>query len=169
MTEKQQAVTDARSLRNALGRYPTGVAIVTAVDESRQPFGMTINSFASVSLSPPLISWCIDRRAASYAAFCRTGRFAVTVLSEQQAELAYRFATRGANKFRDIPLHGCEPPVIPGGCAWYLCETHGSIPLGDHSLLIGHVIDFAATTERPLVFADGQFRSLGRDAVRQAA
>ncbi len=158
-----------RELRDALGGFPTGVAIVTALAENRQPIGMTINSFTSVSLSPPLISWCIDRRAAAYEPFSRASRFAVTVLSAGQEDLAMRFATRGTNKFRDIDVCRDRPPVIPGGCAWFRCENSRSLLLGDHRMLIGRVVDFGGNPRAPLVFANGRFQSLDREASRAAA
>ncbi len=151
-----------RSLRRALGSYPTGVAIVSALTEKRQPAGMTINSFASVSLSPPLICWCIDRQAATYEIFSRAAEFALTVLSAEQAGLAARFATRGANKFRDIDVYHDRPPLIPGGCAWFRCENSRSLLLGDHRMLIGRVIDFGCNTNTPLVFSNGNFQRLAR-------
>jgi len=158
-----------RALRHALGGYPTGVAIVTALVENRQPIGMTINSFASVSLSPPLVSWSIDRRAATYQAFSRAPEFTVSVLSAEQAELATRFATRGANKFEDIDVCCNRPPVIPGGCAWFRCENSHSLLLGDHRMLIGRVVDYASNSLAPLVFSNGRMQSLVHQASRVAA
>ena len=161
--------TARRALRSALGNFPTGIAIVTALTEERQPVGMTINSFASVSLSPPLISWCIDRRAATYRAFSRATEFAVTVLCAEQAELAMRFATRGAHKFDGIEVCGNQPPLIPGGCAWFRCRTWRSLLLGDHRMLIGRVIAHGSRPASPLVFANGEFRSLVQEASRAVA
>ena len=158
-----------RALRRALGNFPTGVAIVTALAENSQPIGITINSFASVSLSPPLISWCIDRRAASYQPFSRATDFAVTVLSAGQEELATRFATRGANKFRDIDVCCNQAPVIPGGCAWFRCKNSNSLLLGDHRMLIGRVIEHGSNSGAPLVFSNGQFQSLVPQASLAAA
>ena len=149
-----------RSLRYALGGYPTGVAIVTALADNHRPVGMTINSFASVSLSPPLISWSIDRRATTYEAFSRAAEFAVTVLSAEQADLAARFATRGADKFSGIEVCCNRPPVIPGGCAWFRCENSHSLLLGDHRMLIGRVVDYGSNSRAPLVFSNGRLQGL---------
>ena len=148
------------SLRSTLGQFPTGVAIVTALDENHQPAGMTINSFNSVSLTPALVSWCIDHRAASYETFANAKAFAVTVLAEDQEELAQRFATRGANKFRDLEIVGNDAPIIPHGCAWFKCETYQSILLGDHRMLVGKVTQFARNPIQPLVFRGGRFQQL---------
>ena len=155
---------DIFSLRSTLSQFPTGVAIVTALAENHLPAGMTINSFNSVSLSPALVSWCIDHHSASYGTFTETERFAVTVLAADQVELAKRFATRGANKFRDIDITGNEAPIIPQGCAWFKCETYQSIALGDHTMLVGKVIEFAKNPIPPLVFSGGQFQQLVQTA-----
>lgn len=160
---------DGRPLRDALGAYPTGVAIVTALGENRRPVGMTINSFAPVSLTPPLVSWSIRLDADSYAAFAGARRFTITILGAQQTAIANRFATRGADKFRDIESGGIEPPVIPGGLAWFCCETHCSILLGDHRMLIGRILEFGRETGSPLVFAHGSLQGLPAHDTRVAA
>jgi flavin reductase (DIM6/NTAB) family NADH-FMN oxidoreductase RutF len=163
MDHNSQNDSQAGALRVAFSRFPTGVAVVTALAENRLPVGMTISSFNSVSLSPALISWCIDRDAASYAAFSRARAFSVSVLSDDQAELAQRFATRGANKFHDIPVEHRAAPLIPDACAWFKCETCHSVILGDHAMLIGKVINFSDNGARPLVFAGGRFQELAAD------
>ena len=159
------------SLRGTLGQIPTGVAIVTALAENFQPVGMTINSFNSVSLTPALISWCIDNQSASYRTFSRAKSFVVTVLAEDQTELATRFATRGANKFHGIEISRTDAPVIPNGCAWFKCETYRSILLGDHMMLVGKIVEFAKNPVQPLVFKGGQFQQLAQitEVATQAA
>ncbi len=152
-----------RELRHALGRYTTGVAIVTAPGADGRPVGMTINSFSSVSLAPALVSWCIDRDAASYETFVNTGKFCITVLAENQAELALRFATRGADKFRDIESDSEGVPAIAGGCAWFKCDLYRSFDLGDHTMLIGEIREYARHSPAPLVFSDGSFQRLQTD------
>lgn len=158
MRRESKPDDEVREYRHALGQFPTGVAIVTALDENRQPVGMTINSLTSISMTPALISWSIDHGSASYEIFAKTKSFAVTVLSENQAELALRFATRGANKFQDIEIDNYAAPVIPHGCAWFKCETYRSILLGDHTMLVGRVIEFDRNPLQPLVFQGGQFQ-----------
>ncbi len=163
---------EIRSFRGALGQFPTGVAIVTALTENLEPVGMTINSFNSVSLAPPLVSWCIDHKSVSYRSFAMAKNFAVTLLSEGQAELAMRFATRGANKFRGIEIDANDAPIIPNGCAWFKCEAYRSILLGDHTMLVGKVTEFGKNLVQPLVFKGGQFQQLAHSvevATRAAA
>jgi len=161
-----------KALRATLGQFATGVAIVTALDQEQQPVGMTINSFSSVSLTPALVSWCIDERAASYATFARARRFALTVLAADQAELALRFATRGADKFRGIDVDDGQAPVIANACAWFRCDSYRSIALGDHRMLVGRITEFGNSELQPLVFRGGQFQQLAPAealAVRAAA
>ncbi len=147
-----------RRLRNALGRFPTGVAIVTAMSDDNRPVGMTINSLTSISLAPALLAWSIDRGAASYDIFVNADRFAVTVLSDRQAELAMRFATRGADKFQGLEFDRSGAPVIPNACASFHCDSWRSIPLGDHTMLVGKIIDYDHSALPPLVFLGGQFQ-----------
>ncbi len=162
MSQQYKNSDKNNSLRGSLGQFPTGVAIVTALTENLQPVGMTINSFNSVSLTPALISWCIDHRAASYKTFARAKSFTVTVLAEDQADLAMRFATPRADKFQGIKYNCYDAPVIPNGCAWFKCETYRSILLGDHTMLVGKVIEFGKTPLQPLIFKGGQFQQLAR-------
>jgi flavin reductase (DIM6/NTAB) family NADH-FMN oxidoreductase RutF len=149
-----------KALRTAFGQYATGVAIVTALDKDQQPVGMTINSFSSVSLTPALVSWCIDERAASSATFASAERFALTVLAADQAELALRFATRGANKFHGIDVDDGQAPVIEKACAWFRCDLYRSIALGDHRMLVGRVTEIGNNGLQPLIFRGGQFQQL---------
>lgn len=160
MNRKINSNDGIRDLRGTLGQFATGVAIVTALDQDRQAVGMTINSFSSVSLTPALVSWCIDERAASYATFARARRFALTVLAADQADLALRFATRGADKFRGIEIDDGQAPVIANACAWFRCESYRSIALGDHRMLVGRITEFNNSDLQPLVFRGGQFLQL---------
>ena len=164
MGRKFKHEVDVPEYRSALGQFPTGVAIVTALGDNGQPVGLTINSLTSISLAPALISWSIDHRSASYEIFANAQRFAVTVLAEGQADLAMRFATRGANKFQDIEINRNEAPVIPNGCAWFKCETYRSILLGDHTMMVGEVIEFDRNSLQPLVFKGGQFHQPGQSS-----
>lgn len=160
MKRKTNNAYQAKALRAALGQFTTGVAIATALDHNKRPVGMTINSFSSVSLDPALVSWCIDQNAASYATFMEAGNFALTVLAADQADLALRFATRGADKFRGIAIGNGQAPVIERACAWFQCEPYRSIVLGDHLMLVGKVTEFGNNDLQPLVFRGGQFQQL---------
>ncbi|GAB3102521.1 flavin reductase family protein [Aestuariicella hydrocarbonica] len=152
--------TETRSLRRRLGQYPTGVAIVTTEGRDGKPVGMTINSFHSISMVPALVGWCIDRHAASYCAFAQAEQFSITVLNEHQADVATRFAQRGADKFHGLRIEPGKPLVIPNGSAWFQCSVFNRFRLGDHLMLIGQVIDSGESQASPLVFAQGAFQSL---------
>lgn len=158
MSKEFKSSAKIREYRSALGQFPTGVAIVTALADNLQPVGMTINSLSSISMTPALISWSIDHGSASYEIFSKARNFAITVLAEDQVDLALRFATRGANKFRDIDIDSNDAPVIPNGCAWFKCETYRSILLGDHTMLVGEVVEYDKNPLQPLVFKGGQFQ-----------
>ena len=161
MTANLENHDPKRRLRSAFGRFPTGVAIVTAMADNGRPIGMTINSLTSISLEPALLAWSIDRGAASYEAFIKAAEFTVTVLADDQADLAMRFATRGADKFRGLDVDHSEMPVIANASAWFQCEAWRVIPLGDHTMLVGRIIDYQHSDQAPLVFLGGQFRQAG--------
>ena len=152
---------DITKLRETLGYYPTGVSIVTAPGSHGQPVGMTINSLISISLEPPLVGWCVDRRAASFDDFSQCQNFSISILSEHQSALARLFASRGADKFAGLCAGQSEAGVlIPGACAWIRCSVYRFVPLGDHLMLVGEIMHFQHADEVPLVFAKGEFRNL---------
>lgn len=148
---------DTGALRNTLGSFPTGVAVVTTAPTGLAPAGMTINSFHSISLEPALIGWCIARDAASYGTFSHCSQFTLSFLDEMQQALAKRFATRGADKFAGLDTDDLAGPVIPGACAWLRCRLYRQVVLGDHLQLIGQVTEFGQPGGRPMVFARGRF------------
>nr|WP_237457545.1 flavin reductase family protein [Pseudomaricurvus sp. HS19] len=145
-----------------MGCYPTGVAVVTTRGRCGQAVGMTINSFCSISLDPPMLGWCLDLRSGSYTDFRCARGFTVSVLNEQQADLARRFATRGADKFEGINLEALNQDGIelPGACAAFRCRLQRVIPLGDHVMLVGQVTAFGSADRSPLTFVHGGFRQL---------
>lgn len=153
---------DTRDFRKALGLFPTGVSVITCRTEDGEPFGITANSFSSVSLDPPLILWSIDRAARSAPAFEAAKAFAVSVLEAQQTELAIRFAQGGLHKFAGITLpDGLDGvPLIPGAVAHFECTTHALVNGGDHLIILGHVRSFMTFPGTPMVFAHGRFVEL---------
>lgn len=169
MSNNQSTHEKASRLRDSLGQYPTGVAIVTARGAKGELVGMTINSFSSVSLSPPLLSWCIDKRAASYGVFSQAEHFAITVLAQNQTELATRFATRGSDKFAGIDIKRQNAPVIPEGCAWFQCKTFRRLTLGDHLMMVGVVVAHKRYARPPMVFHNGGFQQIELPDARRLA
>ncbi|MCV2448920.1 MULTISPECIES: flavin reductase family protein [unclassified Paracoccus (in: a-proteobacteria)] len=155
----QPANAEARLLREALGRYATGVTVVTTAG-SLGPVGMTVNSFASVSLEPPLVMWCPARASTRHDVFAQAAHWSVHVLGSEQLETCLRF-TKGGRQFQ-----GLEPvltpegvPVMPGVAARFDCAGHAAHEAGDHSVLIGRVlrVTVAGPGDHPLVFAAGRF------------
>lgn len=152
-----------RDFRETLGRFPTGVTIVTALSPDGTPIGVTISSFNSVSLDPPLILWSLSTNSPKLEAFRRASHYAINVLASNQHELSNRFASRAEDRFADVAvLEGLGgAPLIEGCCAWFECTQEAQYPGGDHLVFIGHVERFAQGDEgSPLVFFDGGYRRL---------
>lgn len=154
---------DTRQLRNALGRFTTGVTVVSCCDAQGRFVGLTANSFNSLSLDPPLILWSLRSASPSMAAFEAAPRFAVNVLAESQVELSRRFASRAEDRFSEgawaLGEHGS--PVLAGCAAVFECEAVSHQLAGDHRLFIGRVLGCAESALAPLVFQAGHYRLLG--------
>jgi flavin reductase (DIM6/NTAB) family NADH-FMN oxidoreductase RutF len=152
---------DARAFRLALGRFPTGVCVVTAVNGAER-VGITVSSFNSVSLDPPLVLWSLLRSSPSLTAFKSADRFAISVLAADQAEISNRFASRIPHKFDGVAV--CEGlagiPLIDGAAAHFECRTWKHYDGGDHVIILGEVERFASWLRSPLVFAAGYYEAL---------
>jgi 4-hydroxyphenylacetate 3-hydroxylase, reductase component len=150
--------SDIRGFRRSLGHFATGVTVVAAQYEG-QPFGMTANSFSSVSLDPPLISVCIARTARSLPHFLDATHFAVNVLTSEQLDVASRFVQPGIDRFSQLmwqPGHG-GAPVLGDVSAAFECMREAAHEAGDHVILIGRVLRFARYNRAPLLFAQGRY------------
>lgn len=159
------AVVDEEALRHTMGRFATGVAVVTTL-ASDEPHGMTVNSLTSVSLEPPLILVSLAADTRTNAAISASGRFAVSIVSARQQEIALRFAKRGLDHFAGLPVRMGDHavPIVPGALAHIECTTHLELPAGDHTLFVGRVVRTCARDGRPLVFHGGSFTELdGRE------
>jgi 3-hydroxy-9,10-secoandrosta-1,3,5(10)-triene-9,17-dione monooxygenase reductase component len=145
-------------LRHALGQFATGVTVVTTRAFGR-PVGMTVNSFASVSLAPPLVLWSVGRSAECYDAFAGASQFRIHVLAADQEAVSRRFATRGVDKFSvgDWQFPADAPPQLAGCAAWFECSTASRHPEGDHLVLVGRVIAHAADGGAPLLFHNSRY------------
>ncbi len=163
---------DPVDLRRALGTFATGVTVVTTMDADDRPRGFTANSFTSVSLDPPLILVCLARTAASCPVFHAAKSYAVNILSEDQKAVSTAFSSRAADRFAPVDWStratGC--PIIAGVVAWLDCRMHEVVDAGDHTILIGQIIDYDYAASSPLGFCRGAYVSFGlaRDAVRAA-
>lgn len=159
---------DRRALRRALGSFLTGVTVVTTVDSSGRPRGLTANSFTSVSLDPPLVLVCVDHRSGSHDVFASCAHFVVNVLADDQRELAERFASRASDKFANLEYTHAElagAPVLGAALAVIECEVHSRIDLGDHKVVVGRVLSFTQRDARPIGFFQGEFVSFGVEAL----
>jgi flavin reductase (DIM6/NTAB) family NADH-FMN oxidoreductase RutF len=153
----------AQALRQALGRFATGVTIVSCLDGQGQPVGLTANSFSALSLDPPLVLWSLRLGSPSLPAFAAARRFAVNVLAESQVDLSRRFASAQADKFAEgLWSHGLDGvPVLAGALAVFECEAWAQQAAGDHQLFIGRVAQLADLGGPPLVFQGGHYHLLG--------
>jgi flavin reductase (DIM6/NTAB) family NADH-FMN oxidoreductase RutF len=165
MTLPDDTTLDPRALRRAFGSFATGVTITTTLAPDGQPVGFTANSFASVSLDPPLLMVCLAETASSWPAFRDAGFFAVNVLSEAQREVSTRFATRGADKFGAVRWRAGVggAPLIDDTVAWFDCRTERILPAGDHAILLGRVLDFGCSDGAPLGYCRGAYVRFGLD------
>lgn len=154
-----------QALRTALGRFATGVTIVTCLDAAGQRVGLTANSFGALSLEPPLVLWSLRRASPSLPAFEAASHFAVNVLAEPQVELSRRFARPqlAGEKFAEgawsAGLGGA--PVLAGCAAVFECERIAAHDGGDHRLFIGRVLRLADLAIAPLLFQGGHYHMLG--------
>ena len=161
---------DRRHLRDCLGRFATGVTIVTACAPDGTLAGLTVNSFNSLSLEPPLVLWSLGLRASNLPTFLESTHFSVSVLGADQLALALRFSRPHADRFEDVPLHAGlgGAPLIAGALAWFECESLARHTHGDHVLMIGAVRRCARTDGPALLFLDGGFGGVRELAPPQA-
>lgn len=153
-----------RAFRDTLGRFPTGVTVITTVDRSGKRQGVTIGSFSSLSLSPPLVLFSLDKSANCHAAFLECERFAVNVLAEDQGGLSSIFASKEPERPWDsVATHvgSSGAPLLDGCCAFIECEREANYPGGDHDIIVGRVIAVDQTVDgRPLLFFGGGYHRL---------
>lgn len=148
---------DSRAYRRALGSFATGVCLITAPDGDGAA-AITVNSFTSVSLKPRLILWCLDDRSDRYAAFATAAVFGVNVLSATQQTVSSRFAQPGVWQVEADALARLEGvPVLNAGLARLACRTHERITLGDHLVVVGEVLGFAADDGDGLTYFRGRY------------
>lgn len=153
---------DHRALRDALGAFATGVTVVTALDAEGRAIGLTVNSFNTVSLDPPLILWSLSLASPNLDAFRRASHFAVNMLAADQQAVSERFAQRSSDKFAELDwrsgLGGA--PLLPHCCAVLECRNEAQHAGGDHLIFIGRVERFERGDRPPLVFHGGCYRTL---------
>ncbi len=156
------AEVDQRNFRSALGQFATGVTIITALSDDSSPIGMTANSFASVSLEPPLVLWSVAQSSPLYSAFLAASHYAVHVLDDSQKSLSQRFSDDDVDKFADLKffrgIHNL--PLLNQHIALMQCKVIDRHLAGDHMILVGEVLDIQSGSNDPLVFFSGAYRRL---------
>lgn len=157
---------DPRTLRDALGCFATGVTVVTCLSADGEPAGLTVNSFTSVSLDPPLLLVCIAKNAASAAPLTSAANFAINVLQTGQQPASIRFSTRAQDRFGATPWSTGEAgaPILKDSLGVFECERFAVYDGGDHHILVGRVIkaSFDASLD-PLLYFRGSYRRLHFD------
>lgn len=154
---------DPAHFRELMGRFATGVTILTVNTAGVRPVGMTASSLAAVSLVPPLVSVCVDHKAELHDAILAAPIFVVNILESGQEVLARRFADRHPDRFDGVGYHRSPEglPLLDGALAYLECEHHASHPAGDHTLIIGRVIGGSTRDGRPLLYYRGGYGLLG--------
>ena len=161
-----EAVAQARRFRDVLGRFASGVTVVTSTSAG-QPVGMTCQSFSSVSLDPPLVLFVPARTSRAWPLIQRAGKFCVNFLAADQAELSNQMASRGVDKFTGVswaPSEQTGSPILGGTLGYVDCQIHTVHEAGDHYVVIGRVLDLDLTEPdsekaQPLLFFQGQYRT----------
>ena len=158
-TTADQGIGDPKALRRCLGHFATGVAVVTTRHEDIDR-GITVNSFTSLSLDPPLVLWCLARTSRSYPAFTESAHFTINVLAADQVTVSNRFAFREGEDFpSDVPfsrdVNGV--PLLEGLSASFRCQKTGQFEGGDHIVLVGEVVGFEGSDRPGLVYHRGQY------------
>ncbi|QDQ02353.1 flavin reductase family protein [Lysinibacillus fusiformis] len=148
MTDKVTA------FKQALGNYPTGVTVVTAYNDANEPFGLTVNSFASVSIDPLLILWSLDKRSQLHASFQAAPKFAVNILASDQAHLCTLFSSKIPDRFAQTTwsTSGHGLPILHATLSTLQCETFKQVDAGDHTIFIGHVLEIDNAQKEPLLY-----------------
>lgn len=148
---------DARAFRTVLSSYATGVTVATAALPDGTRVGLTINSFTSVSLDPPLVLFCLDKQSSSLPVFTESLGFTVNVLRANQVEISQAFARRGQGeeRWQDLALSTGQSngaPVLDDSLAWLECVHHAQYEGGDHLILVGRVVNMARSEGNPLLY-----------------
>ena len=154
---------DQADLRRVLGRFATGITVVTARDQDGRPRAITVNAFTSVSLDPPLILYCLGKFAFSFDVFANAAAFAVNILGADQQPLSDRFARRAEDDLADLSLRelATGSPVLTGSLAVLDCQMEARHDAGDHLIVVGRVraLDVSSGSE-PLVYFGSRYRRL---------
>lgn len=160
--KKNDHVIDPAALRRALGMFATGIAVVTTRSPEGKPVGLTVNSFNSVSLEPPLVLWSLARSNSAFEVFEGCSHYAVNILATDQQALSNHFASKVHDRFKDLAWHEGlgGAPLLDGCCAHFEVRNTTRVPGGDHLVFIGEVERFGWHKREPLIYFGGHYRQL---------
>jgi len=147
---------DSREFRRTLGRFATGITVVT-MRSGPQTYGITVNAFMSVSLKPPLIAVCLDKRAQAHDTLSESERFGVSILRDDQETISDQFAGRTAQVVKDPFVEFQGFPVVRDALGHLICSRYDVVDAGDHSLFLGEVHALASFQGRPLLYFEGDY------------
>lgn len=155
---------DSRQFRRACGRFPTGVTVTTLLGVDGEPLGITVSSFASVSLTPPMVLVCIDHRSQMVPHFAVERCFGINVLSEDQQELSIRFSGTWGERFRGVKWYPgyTGVPLLFDVPAVFECRVSEILPAGDHIIVIGRVLHVDSSEHSPLTYINSSYGSIIR-------
>ena len=156
---------DQSAFRKALSCFPTGVGVATIVSADGQPHGMTISSFNSVSMNPPLILWSIGLEAACLDVFRQAEGFAINILAADQKPISQQFAQTKPNRFAGLDWHLSPTglPLLDGAAATLSCRVWSRYPGGDHEIIVGEVYELTCSDKTPLLYGLGQLTSFPKE------
>jgi flavin reductase (DIM6/NTAB) family NADH-FMN oxidoreductase RutF len=154
---------DESGFRSALSHFASGVTVVTTLHEG-QRYGMTVASFASLSLRPPLVLVCIEKTVKTHDAIDAAGTFAVNILAEDQVGVSNRFASRIEDKFAEVETHDGSNglPLIDGALTTLECRVTDRLPGGDHTIFVGEVLAAVTSEGEPLVYFRSGYRTVAK-------
>jgi flavin reductase (DIM6/NTAB) family NADH-FMN oxidoreductase RutF len=152
---------DDAHFRLAMSHFASGVTVVTTSHEGR-PYGMTVASFASLSLHPPLVLVCIERSVKTHDAIAASGKYGVSILSSAQSDISSKFASRSEDKFTGVDLvpGSLDVPLIAGALTAIECRVYDRLPGGDHTIFIGEVLKIHTTDGDPLLYFRSGYREM---------
>ena len=154
---------EKNELRRVMGHFATGVTVITTLRKSGELHGLTANAFTSVSLIPPLVLVCVDKKAESYPCFEESKVFTVNILASDQEALSRRFAVSGGEKFQGVAYRSGAngAPILEGSLAYIECRVTNTIDGGDHTIYLGEVEQAETREVKPLLFFRGGYREIG--------
>ena len=165
--ETSPSPIDERAFRDAMGSFATGICVVTANNAGGEAIGMTVNSFSSLSLNPPLVLVCLGVESARSQAIINAGRFNICVLTDGQMDVSNHFAQPGQGLAEDgmVETGANGAPVVPGAAAQIECDVEAKHPGGDHTILVGRVTRLVTNTDtQPLLYFRGKYSKLDGEA-----